>query len=361
MPRQRSAANEGLPARWSIRRGKFYYSVPPGREAEWGGKQLFPLGATLQEAYRTFAGKLGEDGPGASPPIGSTLSSLFDKYLLEVSPLKSPRSFVNDKHNMKRLRAVFGKLAIKGEFKPSWCHRHIESLRPRALPNGEIVTGPPAPVQGRKEIALLSAVLSKAVEWGDLNRNPLIGQFKRKRSPPRERDVTVAEIEQFKLHASPWLKAYLDVKLLLGIRQGDMLALRESSADDEGVLVQPSKTINSTGKRMLFTWTNELRAAWDAALAARPETRGVKIRTDHIFRTRNGTGYSADSFGSVWQRRMTKAVAAGVVRFHEHDIRATTAGESATLGDAQQILGHANPEITRRIYRRRPERVRPLR
>ena len=125
MPRQRSAANQGLPARWSIRRGKYYYSVPPGREADWEGKQLYPLGADLQTAYRVFAAKLGEDAPGVRLVQGRTLNSLFDQYLREVSPSKATRSFTNDQHNIKRLRQVFGMLTIKEPLKVSWCHRYV--------------------------------------------------------------------------------------------------------------------------------------------------------------------------------------------------------------------------------------------
>lgn len=340
MPRERSAENRGLPARWSIRRGKYYFSVPPGREGDWDGKKLFPLGPDVQTAYRTYAAKLKGDVPAVTPQ-GRTLNNLFDRYLREVSPNKAPRSFTNDQHNIKVLRQVFGHIPIAEPVRVHWCHEYIDQ---RKTPSGVL-----APVQGRKEIALLSAVLSRGVRWGTLERNPLIGQFRREQEKPRERDVTIAEIEQFKLHAPMWLRAYLDVKLLLGIRQADMLALRESSAkyegELEGVLVVPSKTVNTTGQRALFTWTEELRDAWKAALAARPEAPGVINRTDHLFRTRNGTGYSADSFGSTWQRVMAKAVAAGTVRFHEHDIRATTAAESGTLEEAR-VPGVNYPEAS---------------
>jgi integrase len=58
---------------------------------------------------------------------------------------------------------------------------------------------------------------------------------------------------------------------------------------------------------------------------------------------------------------MAKAVAAAVPRFTEHDLRACRAGESTTLAEAQQRLGHASPEVTLRVYQRMPEKVAPLR
>ena len=51
MPRARLSVNKGLPARWSIRRGAYYYAVPPGHEDTWDGKKLFRLGKTQAEAY----------------------------------------------------------------------------------------------------------------------------------------------------------------------------------------------------------------------------------------------------------------------------------------------------------------------
>ena len=48
-------------------------------------------------------------------------------------------------------------------------------------------------------------------------------------------------------------------------------------------------------------------------------------------------------------------------RFTEHDLRAKCASDAESLGRAQQLLGHADSRITERVYRRKPEIVRPLR
>ena len=45
-------------------------------------------------------------------------------------------------------------------------------------------------------------------------------------------------------------------------------------------------------------------------------------------------------------------------KFTEHDLRAKVASDS-TLTYAHQLLGHSSPEITARIYRRKPELVKP--
>jgi hypothetical protein len=50
-----------------------------------------------------------------------------------------------------------------------------------------------------------------------------------------------------------------------------------------------------------------------------------------------------------------------VERFTENDLRAHVASESATVEQARGRLGHATIATTQRIYRRRPEKVAPLR
>jgi integrase len=48
-------------------------------------------------------------------------------------------------------------------------------------------------------------------------------------------------------------------------------------------------------------------------------------------------------------------------RFTEHDIRAKAASDAESLEHAQALLSHADSRTTKRIYRRKPERVKPVR
>ena len=47
------------------------------------------------------------------------------------------------------------------------------------------------------------------------------------------------------------------------------------------------------------------------------------------------------------------------VRFTEHDLRAKVASDTGSE-HARQLLGHANIEITERIYRRKADIVKPI-
>jgi integrase len=48
-------------------------------------------------------------------------------------------------------------------------------------------------------------------------------------------------------------------------------------------------------------------------------------------------------------------------RFTEHDLRAKVGSDAESLERARQLLAHADSKITQRVYRRKPERIKPVR
>ena len=68
------------------------------------------------------------------------------------------------------------------------------------------------------------------------------------------------------------------------------------------------------------------------------------------------------AFDSLWQRFMRKALDQTDLteRFQERDLRAKVASESDTLEEASERLSHASTATTKRIYRRKPTKVKPL-
>src|SRR5690606_4508286 len=79
------------------------------------------------------------------------------------------------------------------------------------------------------------------------------------------------------------VQAYIRLKLLTGMRRGDLLRLTLSDLKDDGIHVTPHKTLNSTGKRLIIGWSEEVREAIAMAKAARP----VKL-SPYIFCNRLG-------------------------------------------------------------------------
>jgi len=48
-------------------------------------------------------------------------------------------------------------------------------------------------------------------------------------------------------------------------------------------------------------------------------------------------------------------------RFTEHDLGGSVGSDAESLERARQLLGHADSKITDRVYRRKPELIRPHR
>lgn len=351
MPRKRNPENRGLPTRWQLMHGAYYYQVPPGLEARWDGKKKFRLGGTLPEAYKTWAARLDHASD------ADTMAQLLDRYSLEVIPAKSLKQQRDENRYAGQLRAVFGELLLT-DMRPQLVYQFLDKS--------------PKKVAARRAVALLSHAFTKAVEWGYIDRHPFIGQMRLAANPPRDRyveDWEIVECLALQRHASggasavPIVQAYIRIKLLTGISKGDLLRLRPAQDfKDDGIHVQRRKVKNSTGKRTIYAWTQELREEISHAMELRPK------KADWLFCTRNGTSYYNEKkddysgWDSVWQRFMGRVMRETKVKqsFTDHDLRAKCASDAETLEQARALLAHADSRTTKRIYRRRPEIVQPL-
>ena len=80
----------------------------------------------------------------------------------------------------------------------------------------------------------------------------------------------------------------------------------------------------------------------------------------YCFMTRLNRPYTASGFQSIWKRVMTKFMAAGGVRFHEHDLRGKVATDMDDPVAAQKLLGHKDMSMTEDyIKARQTEVVKP--
>lgn len=350
MPRKRNPENKGLPSRWRHVSGAYYYQVPPGLESLWDGKKTFRLGKTLPEAYKAWAARI-ESIDGAK-----TIGEAFDRYALEVIPAKSPRTQVENLRALTRLRKPFGDLPLTS-MRPQYCYQYIDKAANK--------------IPARKEIKLLSHVYTKAIEWGYIDRHPLKGQMMIEGDAPRTRYVEDWELVEClsldskrKKGSVGMIQAYIRVKLLTGLRRGDLLRLTMSDLKEDGIHVTPNKTKTSTGKKLVIEWSNELKEAIAIAKKAKPV-----FAVPWLFCSSEGKCYideekgTASGWDSMWQRFMERVLEETKVeaRFTEHDLRAKCASDAETLEHARALLAHADGRITERIYRRKPERVKPLR
>jgi len=228
-----------------------------------------------------------------------------------------------------------------------------------------------APTAAKREIEVLRHAFTKAVEWGIIDQHPFIGQVRLPSSKPRTRYVTDHEImaalsltSRRKRGSVNVIRAYIKIKLLTGMSRSDLLRLRpETDFLDEGICNTRHKTKGTTGITTIYEWTDELLAAVDEALAARPASA-----SPYLFCTRDGKCYVDESMGlangwdSMWQRFMLRVLDETDVeeRFTEHDLRAKCASDGESLEHAKALLAHAGDRTTNRWYRHKPTRVRPL-
>lgn len=276
--------------------------------------------------------------------------------------MKAAATQRGDNLALVNLRKVFGDMRLD-DLEPRHIYKYVDT---RVNKQGQ-----KSQATGVHEIRVFKHAFTKAVEWGLVSKHPFKGEVRLKGTKPRTRYVEDWEIIEVlslvpkrKSGSVLMLQAYIRVKMLIGIRRGDMLRLRMSDMTDAGITVRPHKTANSTGLARTFEWTPALRAAVDMALLARP----IDI-APWLFCTRRGEGYfdeetgQATGWDSMWQRFMSRLLAETKItqRFTEHDLRGKVGSDAESLERARQLLGHADRKITERVYRRKPELIRPLR
>ena len=344
MARQRNPENRGLPQRWRFYHGAYFYQVPEEVRPLWGDKKQFRLGTTLPEAYRVWSEKL------SATDKANNIGQLLERYALEVIPTKAPKTQNVNFGEIKRVRAVFEKLPLLA-IKPKHIYQYVDKRE--------------AKVAAHREMALLSHAFTKAVEWGYIDKHPFKGEVRLGGEKPRTRYVEDWEVVEC-LALSPVRKsgsvlaiqAYIRIKLLTGLRRGDLLRLTMPQITEDGIAVFTHKT----GKPVVYEWTPELRLAIDGAKAARPKSDSA-----WLFCTSKGIGYlnegtgEASGWNSMWQRFMERVLEETKVKesFTEHDLRAKCASDATTLEHARSLLAHADSSLTERVYRRKPERVIP--
>ena len=229
-----------------------------------------------------------------------------------------------------RLRAAFGRLPPE-QWRPSAGYAYLEAQF--------------GPVQANRDLSVLSNVMQLCVRAGVVERN-LVREVEKNRERARERYVTDAELAAFLTHCNRKLAAWVGLKMLTGLRQGQMRELRVADWRD-GALWGPKA---KGGRTLAFSGEGLADAVADVLRTH----HGDRFRSVYLFCTRGGTQYTADGFRAIWQRAMRKHVESGWERFTEHDLRAKVASDSETLDLAQARMGHQTPNTTSRVYRRGP-------
>lgn len=313
--------NRDLPRRVYLRHGAYYFTDPTGR--------MHHLGRTLPDMYRALASHL---GPGDVTP--RRIRDLVLRYRLEILPGKAPHTQVDHARYLTMIEEVHGAMRPQ-DLEPVHIRQFIDRLASRRT-------------RANRCLEVYKHLLGRAVEWGALRVNPAreVSKFK---LPKRRRYVTNEDFAAVYARAEPMIQCAMDLAVLTALRRADLMKLTRDHLTEAGIELETGKT----GKRLIITWTDELRAVVDRAKALRPHVRR------HLIANRRGQGYTPDGFSSQFRKLLVAVYPVKADRWRWNDIRAKSASDD-TLEAATARLGHASSATTVKHYRRAPEKVSPL-
>jgi integrase len=262
-----------------------------------------------------------------------TIGALIDRYERDGMSSLAPRTARDYRRHLGHLRRDFG-------------HLEVPELTPRVL--AEWMDVDRGKIQRNRQLAVLSAVFTKAVRRFFLATVNPCRDVERHESKPRDRLVTDEEFTAWRAIAPLRVKLMMDLAVRTGQRQGDLLDLKWSDIKDNEIHFQQSKT----GKRLAIEINPELEAVLDRCWL-------LPNRTEYVITRKCGGRYTSEGFRALHQRVMGRALRLGALtkRATFHDLRAVAATKCATIQEAMYLLGHSNIAMTRRVYRRGIERV----
>lgn len=270
----------------------------------------------------------------STPQTTVTVTDILNRYELDCVPDLAPRTQIDYHRHLIRLREVFGS-AIAQELQPKDFATFLNVKKGKC--------------QRVKQLAVMSAALTQAVSfWYWLPRN-VLRDVKRPKAKPRDRLVTAEEFAAVRATAPYRIKLAMDLAVMTGQRQGDLLSMKWADIRDMEIHVEQAKT----GKRLAIAITPDLEGVLDKCWQ-------LPMRGEHVLTRIYGGPFTGEGFRAMWQRNMRKYVARGGIRFTNHDLRALAATRCATPEIAMRLLGHSNIQMTMRVYRRGVERVQAL-
>lgn len=281
---------------------------------------------------------------GATVRQGDTVAAALDAYIGEIAQRRERgelrESTEKDyRKHIEKLRKVFGNVRFSDVDVPM-------------LVRWRDVSGARSPTQFNLERTALIEAFKIAIERGMTDSNP-VAMLGRMRTKPRDRYASDADVNAVLAHANRAVQAAMILAVSTGLRQGDILTLKRSNFGPEGLTYRASKTSGKTRKALEIPWSPGLRLACELA------QRKVTSIDGYWLTRRDGKPYTSNGFRTLWNRAITKAMAANpdLQRFTFHDLRA----KAGTDGDDWQLLGHLDQKTHSRIYDRKPKKVNPAR
>ena len=310
-----------LPERVYFRRQTYYFV---SRDGKWHN---------LGKDYYKAMERLALINSTAMP--AHSLTVYIDRYIRDVIPGKAPRTQADNLRELELLRAVFGHMRPE-DITPPDIYAYMDR-RPKT--------------RGNREKALLSHLYSYMIRWGVAESNPC-RLVKRNPERPSTRYIEDDDYLAVREIMPPPVQKAMDISLLTGLRQGDVLRLQKADIKPEGLLV----TTGKTGRRLLFEMTDTLAEVLALRLPSKASVGSLWIV--HNYQAQR---YTSSGFRAQWQKHMRRAIEAGKIsqetRFAYKDIRAKAASD----GHDDNLLGHQDKKTLYKHYKRKPIKVTPIR
>lgn len=283
-----------------------------------------------------------------------TVEALLNWYLAEVAPKKKPRTY---KQNQTEANFLLKDVALTS--------LQMRELRPYHIVGYRDKRGLEAQTRANRELGLLSAAFSKAVERGWVDLNPCFGV---KKFPERKRDRYISDAEfQTVYRACPkYIQRLLILMYTTAQRPADVIQLGRRNLME----------IQSKGKRIqvLRLRQNKTDAPVDIVVSGRLKLLVEECQNDpphvetFVYTARTTTTINYEKM----RKRFTKIVErCGIKNFHIYDIRAKAATDMYSNGipleKIQVLLGHTSVKTTEIYIKARsfalaePNEIDPLR
>lgn len=325
----------------------YYYN---GRNED-GHRVEIPLGTDLNEAKRKWA----ELDCKPAPVETGLMQHIFDRYLRDIVPAKAPRTQKDNRDAIKQLRTVFDTAPID-----AITPQHIAQYRDKRS----------AKVRANREITLLSHIFNMAREWGYTAKdNPARG-IRKNKEQPRDFYADDAVWDAVYKQGTDVLKNAMDIAYLTGQRPADVVKIRLTDIRDDALEIQQNKT--SKRLRILLNYEDgtrsELGKVIDRIIAASGKvismhllvnTRGEPLTQSALRHHFDHARTEAATNATEMATRESLALAERIRKFQFRDARPKAASEIGNLAEASKLLGHTEQEITKKVYRRVGETVKP--
>lgn len=263
------------------------------------------------------------------PETSHTLLEIRDQYLKFAQTVKSPQTVERDDGILdKLLTPRFGKTSLN-----KITIAQVEDYRSARLADGI------APATINKEVQLLKHIVKKAVEWGKIRTNLIVGIKPLKTPPGRIRYLELEQIPRLMKACPTWLRPIVLIDMNTGMRRGEILGLQKHNIDKKNRLIIIEKTKNN--ERKTIPMNNTVFGVMNSLVP--------RIDTLYLFADEKGQPLSPNKVSMAFKRASRKAE---IRDFCLHDLRhhfasyLTMSGQNQRV--VQELLGHKDPKMTMR-------------